>query len=445
MIRALQLQDVGPARKLNFEFAPRLNILTGDNGLGKSFVLDVAWWALTGHWSGEKAFPWRPQRGGESSDLDPQIWATVAPDHDAEPAVISASFQWRTQEWKVRSVHPATLVVYARIDGGFAVWDAYQTDHEDHEDPTGVAALLKPNEVWGGKHVEAADGQQRVVCRGLLEDWLTWQGTRASEFATLAQVLSLLSDPDEPLVPGPPTRVHLNNKRDIPTLEMPYGTVPVTLASAGQRRVLALAYILVWTWAEHRKAAAVTHQEPSPSMVFLLDEAEMHLHPRWQRVLLPAVLRAIKAISPEISVQLVTATHAPLVLASIEPYFDEDLDNLYRFELHGPNIEVHNLKFAKQGDVENWLVSETFGLTLARSIPSEAAIQAASDFMHGDTASAEAALKKAVESLDSSPFDPSADLKTRIHATLCLLLPGHDDFWPRWIVSYERSAAPHQE
>ena len=26
-------------------------LLTGDNGLGKSFVLDIAWWALTRTWS----------------------------------------------------------------------------------------------------------------------------------------------------------------------------------------------------------------------------------------------------------------------------------------------------------------------------------------------------------------------------------------------------------
>ncbi|WP_218969708.1 hypothetical protein, partial [Candidatus Synechococcus spongiarum] len=30
--------------------APRLNLSIGDNGLGKSFLLDVAWWALTRKW-----------------------------------------------------------------------------------------------------------------------------------------------------------------------------------------------------------------------------------------------------------------------------------------------------------------------------------------------------------------------------------------------------------
>ncbi len=46
MIRKLALKDVGPARELKFSFAPRLNVLTGDNGLGKAFVLDVLWFAF---------------------------------------------------------------------------------------------------------------------------------------------------------------------------------------------------------------------------------------------------------------------------------------------------------------------------------------------------------------------------------------------------------------
>lgn len=441
MIRELHLKDVGPSRDLKFEFAPRLNILTGDNGLGKSFVLDVAWWALTGDWAGEIAYPWRSVTPVDPGPLTPQILATFAPDHDSEGSTVDAAYDWDTQVWHYRAVEPANLVVYARIDGSFAIWDGYQA-REDQEDPFGGAeVLLDVAEVWDGKEIEGRDKRRRTVCRGLLEDWVTWQGTRATEFESLRRALTLLSDPEDPLVPGSPTRVRLDDRRDIPTLEMPYGLVPILMASAGQRRVLALAYMLVWTWAEHRKTAALKRHRPSPSMVVLIDEVELHLHPRWQRVLLPAIMQAIRTIAPDVSVQIVATTHAPMVLASIEPYFDEELDNLYRFERHGPVVEANNLRFAKQGDVANWLVSETFGLDLPRSAPSEAAIQAASAFMRGDTADAESALKTAIDALGSPPFDPSADLRTRIHATLCRLVPGHDDFWPRWIVSHERSLA----
>src|SRR5256885_5899810 len=53
MLEYLHLKNVGPAPEMTLELAPRLNLLTGDNGLGKSFLLDIAWWALTRRWPAE--------------------------------------------------------------------------------------------------------------------------------------------------------------------------------------------------------------------------------------------------------------------------------------------------------------------------------------------------------------------------------------------------------
>ena len=36
MLRSLRLRDVGPAPSFDIEFSDRLNLLTGDNGLGKT-------------------------------------------------------------------------------------------------------------------------------------------------------------------------------------------------------------------------------------------------------------------------------------------------------------------------------------------------------------------------------------------------------------------------
>jgi hypothetical protein len=44
VLRALHLHGVGPAPRLDLALAPRLDVRAGDNGLGKSFGLDVAWW-----------------------------------------------------------------------------------------------------------------------------------------------------------------------------------------------------------------------------------------------------------------------------------------------------------------------------------------------------------------------------------------------------------------
>ena len=53
MIHNLNVVNVGPADKMQLAFGSRLNLLTGDNGLGKSFLLDIVWWSLTRKWPAE--------------------------------------------------------------------------------------------------------------------------------------------------------------------------------------------------------------------------------------------------------------------------------------------------------------------------------------------------------------------------------------------------------
>jgi recombinational DNA repair ATPase RecF len=45
------LKGVGPSTSLTVDFSDRLNLITGDNGVGKSFLLDLAWWVLAGQWA----------------------------------------------------------------------------------------------------------------------------------------------------------------------------------------------------------------------------------------------------------------------------------------------------------------------------------------------------------------------------------------------------------
>ena len=47
MLRRLECAGVGPVPGLSVDLGSRLNVFAGDNGLGKSFVLEVLWWALT--------------------------------------------------------------------------------------------------------------------------------------------------------------------------------------------------------------------------------------------------------------------------------------------------------------------------------------------------------------------------------------------------------------
>jgi hypothetical protein len=199
---------------------------------------------------------------------------------------------------------------------------------------------------------------------------------------------------------------------------MPYGVVPFPQWSAGLRRVVSFAYLMVWAWVEHRLAAKLRQEKPSNRLVLILDEIESHLHPKWQRTILPALLGVADQLQPDLEVQLLVATHSPIVLASIEPHFDVKQDKLFWFDLQDGTVAFREYPWAMQGDVVGWLTSEVFGLRQARSKEAEIAIEAAEAFMRGDT-------DKLPEGLET---------KDRIHRALKNSLPGIDPFWPRWIV-----------
>lgn len=406
MLEYLHLKNVGPAPELRFEAAKRLNLITGDNGLGKSFLLDVAWWALTRTWSGTIALPTTPK----SSTIE-----YVVHGKSGAAAPVISKFRRENESWPLDAKRPPMpgIVVYLRIDGGFSVWDPARNYWRS--DPERAAAYhFTSSEVWDGLTI----GERRAS-EGLERDWVSWQEGRKPQFAALEEVLRVLSPVGEILRAGPPRRLFLGEGRDRPTLLLGGQEVPVALASAGVRRALALAYFLVWAWHEHRVAAKLLNRKPEDRFVILFDEPETHLHPRWQRTIVPSLIAAIHALHGADSTppQLLIATHAPLILASIEPTFSPDLDELFHLKSVNGNVVLETGGWATQGDVSEWLLSDVFGLQQPRSLEAEQAIEAAEALMRG-----ERHLPKGLAT------------KQAIHHALQRLLPANDQFWPRWIL-----------
>jgi predicted ATP-binding protein involved in virulence len=137
------------------------------------------------------------------------------------------------------------------------------------------------------------------------------------------------------------------------------------------RRIIALAYLLVWAWEEHRKASTLLGEATTNQVVFLVDEIESHLHPRWQFSIIGSLLKVMTEMAPSAQVQVLTATHSPQVLASVEPYFDPvqdawfDLD--YEHDDGDSDVTLTKRHFERHGEVSNWLTSEAFDLSSARS------------------------------------------------------------------------------
>lgn len=400
LVESLDLRNVGPAPRMELELAPRLNLITGDNGLGKSFLLDVAWWTLTRTWAREMVIPTPGAKAEIRYSYTKRTAGSYAFTSKYEPARV---------RWTVKASRPPIpgLILYAQVDGGFSVWDPMRNYWTEDAPDRPNAFMFTPEQVWkGNEH-----------CKGVLNDWLFWQVGKDRKFKLLTQALATLSpSPTETLLPGEPREITIKDSGPTPTLRMSYGEdVPLIHASAGMRRIIALAYLLTWAWDRHEEAARLRGDPPDSEIIFLVDEIEGHLHPQWQRTIVPALLKVMDALTGAHScrVQLIAATHSPLVLASLEPFFDSDADAWFDLDLEERRVILRKRPYVRQGEVGNWLVSDAFDLKEPRSIEGERAVAEAERLMQEEAPS-----KNEIE---------AADEALRVAG-----LPDIDTFWVRW-------------
>lgn len=419
MLKSLTFEGVGPAERLAIDFKSRLNFLTGDNGLGKSFVLDIAWWSLTRSWSRDVMAT--PRKDARQSNI---AYCYEGSTGDFE---YKSRFDHEAQQWSVKQSRPAIpgVVIYAGVDGSFSVWDParnyWKSDKGEAAAPNRPRSFdFSPDAVWNG--LLSSDGKTHL-CNGLISDWVLWQEGGKPAFDDLVKVLDALSPSGvEKMSPGAPMRVG-DSVRDIPSLRMPYGQdVPLTHASAGMRRIAALAYLLVWTWREHQVAYERYRVSPAREIIFLIDEIECHLHPQWQRRIVPALLNVMSALTGarDVPVQLLAATHSPLVLASVEPEFDCERDCIWDFDLVDGEVQASLYPYSRKGDVNAWLSSEVFNLKEPSSVAAEEALERARAFLR-EVASQQGPLT----------VEQQATLQ-RIDLELRGSLSDVDSFWIRW-------------
>ena len=398
-LTSIHLTNVGPAKEFCLDFGERLTLIAGDNGLGKTFLLDAAWWALTSTWAGYPA-----QVFSSAQAVTPKITYTIK-NSTGRKIEGESQFDWKNHIWTHMSNRPsvAALSIYTRANGSFAIAD--ETRGRLQTGGPKLLSLFTSREVWEGKPGEI---------EGLIRDWVTWQlSSDTGPFTMLSRVLEHLS-PDDigPLVPGDPIRIP-GDPRNIPTIRHLYGDVPVLFASAGIQRILLLAYLIIWSWKEHLLASEQSGITPQRKMVIIVDELEAHLHPKWQRLVLPALMSIGKLLSERLEIQVIAATHSPMVLASIEDEYSEESDLLTHLSLVDGSVHLGQLDFYKYGDISSWLMSPVFGLPQARSRAAEKVIEEAKSLQLSD--------------------EPSLEAVRQVTMLLKRTLSPDDIFWSRWI------------
>ena len=177
---------------------------------------------------------------------------------------------------------------------------------------------------------------------------------------------------------------------------------------------MTIAYLLVWVWEEHKLHAMQQLRPEERQMVILLDEAEAHLHPRWQRLILPGLLTVAQELHSEMSAQWIISTHSPLVLASTAGNWDKTQDRLFHLDInHKHEVTLDEMDYLNYGAVDSWLSSDVFQLRYPGSKDREDAILQALSIQQA-----------------SDPTKEDVEIATE---GLRRHLADEDPFWVRWI------------
>lgn len=400
MIHDLELTNVGINKEtVKLKFGERINIFTGDNGLGKSFLFDIIWWSLTRTWPNEinpkleSGYIAKPFSSGNAC-IQFQVTGRT------RKIEYSSQYDRRNETWIGQAGRPINpgLVIYLMADNSFALWDPCRNYWRQEINADGQAKIpayiYTQKEVWNG--YESDD--KRTVFNGLLRDWVLWQTGNSKEFQHLQEVLAMLSpNENEQLEAGELARISIDDERLLPTIKMPYGKeVLLQHASSAIKKIVTLAYFLTYSWQKHLENAKLLEEEPTKQITLIVDEIEAHLHPKWQQSIVPAILKLMQNLNPNVSqlrkeegIQLFTATHSPLIMASLEPEFDDNLDRWFDLDLVNGVIQLENRVFEKQGEANNWLQSEAFDLKSSRAPEIQKILREASLLLEKDDVSKE--------------------------------------------------------
>lgn len=391
MIVKFNRKNVGPMEDKELSFGSHINVFTGDNSLGKSFLLDLLWFGLTRVWPADlnrrlsQGLPARPRNILlETSKLE---YVFRAPGKKPTKR-LSFTYDKDRMNWKAGqgNKHKAGLVIYAMADGSYAVWDPIKNYSSDEQDkPEYQAYVLSPSELWPSP--PKRDGSTEILekssfCNGVIKDWAKWQGSTKDQelFELMKSALQGLTPAGD--IVGFPELADADTASgdDQPVLRLKYGDVFLKHASSSIRRMAGLAYVLVWAISQHAKAANLRGIRVTDQIVFIADEIETHLHPRWQRSVMEGLIKTLDELcdregfgSPE--VQMFISTHSPLVMAALEdsfynpqrslPTFDDVDDSRHKwFDLDIDDdsgmVHIEPKHFKPQGQIESWLDSDAF-------------------------------------------------------------------------------------
>ena len=150
------------------------------------------------------------------------------------------------------------------------------------------------------------------------------------------------------------------------------GNVPLDGLSLGHRTITAWIVDLAWKLVKRYPESAKPLEEPA---VVLIDEIDLHIHPRWQRTIMRQLSEHFT------NVQFVATTHSPLMITSMS---DVNVAVLRQTEAED-HVVIENDPEVVEGWRFDQILVSLFGLETARSLGVETLMKEREELLEKDS------------------------------------------------------------
>ena len=327
-ITSLYFTDFGPFDEIEFEFDRQVNVFTGPNNSGKSAVLLMLGELLVYPFTApdklhrSKGPKWKLGYSAETrlesvgghlpSDPEAMLAAYECIGHTCFlPAQRSAtdfraSGPSANQDVEARTDKLANMLARARPrqlrrQGFEALRDAVrQTRSEEHRELKRRSDLTLTDSSW----VDDTEIVQKIIDL----DYAAYRQDRPEIRNVIHKIISMVSEITEGY-PMSFAGVGEDEGGLFPRIATPSGDLPLDVLSQGTQSVIQCVAHLTIGYGEYYEFPADLEQKPG---VLLIDEIDAHLHPSWQRRIIPTLIRHFPKL------QIFCSTHSPLMLAGLE-------------------------------------------------------------------------------------------------------------------------------
>jgi len=316
-INHLELENLGPFAQAGFNLHKRMNLLVGENSAGKTAILDALRVCLSKILPQITASRSRPFLFGEE---DIQMLS--------DSMTVHCSFTFRNREFtysarknrtstyekgleppdeeSFRPPLPGSIREYRKaVDQPLGLFFSTGRSTLSDASPSRVRVIGGQAAAFAGALVHRELRLQQIALRmGVLE-------AQSAESPLASGHLSALRDAAERFLPGCGNLRAEKSVRPRLVMDKEGMTLDPRQLSAGERGILALVLDL----AERLSLANPGLPDPvgDGSAIVLIDEIELHLHPKRQRTIVRQLTETFR------NCQFIATTHSPQIVAAVKP------------------------------------------------------------------------------------------------------------------------------